>query len=71
MRPPATEPIDENILEKYRNKIILLYAGYVTPERGLDIVVKGMSFLKEKLNNAKFLIIGNGISIPPLKKSRQ
>jgi len=64
----ATEPIDENILEKYRNKIILLYAGYVTPERGLDVVVKGMSFLKEKLNSAKLLIIGNGISIPPLKK---
>ena len=60
----ATEPIDENILEKYRNKIVLLYAGYVTPERGLDIVVKGMSILKEKLTNIKLLIIGNGISVP-------
>jgi len=64
----ATEPIDENILEKYRNKIVLLYAGYVTPERGLDVVVRGMSFLKEKLTSAKLLIIGNGISVPTLKK---
>jgi len=64
----ATEPIDENIIEKYRNKIVLLYAGYVTPERGLDVVVRGMSFLKEKLTSAKLLIIGNGISVPTLKK---
>jgi glycosyltransferase involved in cell wall biosynthesis len=64
----ATEPVDENVLEKYRNKIILLYAGYVTPERGLDVVVKGMSFLRERLTNAKLLIMGNGIFIQPLKK---
>ena len=64
----ATEPIDENILEKYRNKIVLIYAGYVTPERGLDVVVSGMSFLKEKLTSVKLLIIGNGISVPTLKK---
>ena len=64
----ATEPIDENILEKYRNKIVLIYAGYVTPERGLDVVVRGMSFLKEKLTSAKLLIIGNGISVLTLKK---
>jgi len=64
----ATEPIKENILEKYRNKIVLLYAGYVTPERGLDVVVRGMNFLKEKLTNIKLLIVGNGISVPTLKK---
>lgn len=64
----AKEPINEKIIEKYRNQIILLYAGYVTPERGLDVVVKGMSFLKEKIPNAKLLIIGNGITVPSLKK---
>ena len=64
----AKEPIDEKIIEKYRNDIILLYAGYVTPERGLDVVVRGMSFLKEKLPNVKLLIIGNGITVPSLKK---
>ena len=64
----ATEPVDEKIIEKYNDKIVLLYAGYVTPERGLDVVVRGMNFLKEKLTNAKLLIIGNGISVSSLKK---
>jgi glycosyltransferase involved in cell wall biosynthesis len=64
----ATEPVDLKIIDKYDDKIVLLYAGYVTPERELDVVVKGMSFLRERLTNAKLLIIGNGISIPPLKK---
>ncbi len=64
----AKEPVDEKIIEKYNDKIVLLYAGYVTPERGLDVVVRGMSFLKEKLTNAKLLIIGNGISVSSLKK---
>lgn len=65
----ATEPINEKIIEKYRNNIVLLYAGYVTPERGLDVVVRGMSFLKERLPNVKLLIIGNGITVPSLKKN--
>jgi glycosyltransferase involved in cell wall biosynthesis len=64
----ATEPVDEKILEKYRNQVVLLYAGYVTPERGLNVVVKGMNFLKEKLPRVKLLIVGNGISVSGLKK---
>jgi len=64
----ATEPVDEKILEKYRNQVVLLYAGYITPERGLDVVVRGMNYLKEKLPGAKLLIIGNGISVTSLKK---
>ncbi|MCZ7614306.1 MAG: glycosyltransferase [Ignavibacteriaceae bacterium] len=64
----AMEPIDEKIIAKYNNFIVLLYAGYVTPERGLDVVVKGMSRLKEKFTNVKLLIIGNGITVPVLKK---
>lgn len=65
----AMEPIDEKIIAKYNNFIVLLYAGYVTPERGLDVVVKGMSRLKEKFTNVKLLIIGNGITVPVLKKN--
>ncbi|MGB5529101.1 MAG: glycosyltransferase, partial [Ignavibacteriaceae bacterium] len=59
---------DEKIIDKYKNNIILLYSGYVTPERGLDVVVKGMNFLKVKIPEIKLLIIGNGISVPPLRK---
>jgi glycosyltransferase involved in cell wall biosynthesis len=60
--------VDEKISQKYKKNIILLYSGYVTPERGLDIVVKGMNFLKDKIPGIKLLIIGNGISVPSLKK---
>jgi glycosyltransferase involved in cell wall biosynthesis len=63
-----TEPAEESIVDKYQDKIILMYSGYVTPERGLDVVVNGMKYLKEKLNNVRLLIIGNGISVPILKK---
>lgn len=64
----GVEPIDKIILDRYADKTVLLYAGYVTPERGLDVVVKGMSLLKDKLTDAKLLVIGNGISVPSLKK---
>jgi glycosyltransferase involved in cell wall biosynthesis len=64
----GVEPTDKTILDRYADKIVLLYAGYVTPERGLDVVVRGMNFLKEKLTNIKLLIVGNGITVPTLKK---
>jgi glycosyltransferase involved in cell wall biosynthesis len=64
----AVEPVDDNIVEKYNDKIVLLYSGYVTPERGLYVVVRGISSLMEKLSNVKLLIIGNGIFVQPLKK---
>lgn len=62
------EPIEEPIINKYQDKIILMYSGYITPERGLDVVVWGTGFLKDKLKNVKLLIIGDGISVPILKK---
>lgn len=64
----AMEPVDGKIIEKYNDKIVLVYSGYITPERGLDVVVKGISYLNEKLSNVKLLIIGNGIFVQPLKK---
>jgi glycosyltransferase involved in cell wall biosynthesis len=64
----ATEPINDKIIGRYRKNIVLLYAGYVTPERGLDVVVRGIGFLKDRLPEVKLLIIGNGIAVPSLKK---
>jgi glycosyltransferase involved in cell wall biosynthesis len=61
------EPFDNDVTSKYKNNTILLYSGYVTPERGLDTVVKGMNLLKEKVAGIKLLIVGNGISIPHLR----
>jgi len=64
----AKKKVDDKIVEKYKGRFILLYSGFVSPERGLDTVVKGMKHLKEKLPEAKLLIVGNGISIPDLKQ---
>ena len=64
----AKKKVDDKIAEKYKGRFILLYSGFVSPERGLDTVVKGMKHLKEKLPEAKLLIVGNGISIPDLKQ---
>ena len=64
----ALEPSDAAIIKKYEGNTILLYAGYVTPERGLDVVVRGLSILKNTLPNVKLLIIGNGIFVASLKQ---
>jgi glycosyltransferase involved in cell wall biosynthesis len=46
----------------------LLYTGYITPERGLDTVVEGVSFAKDNFKNIVLIIIGNGIEVINLKK---
>ena len=62
------DPVIKEIEENYKEKIVLLYTGYVTPERGLDTVVEGMSFLKDIFKNIILVIIGNGIEVNNLKK---
>ena len=61
------DPVIEEIKEKYNEKTVLLYTGYVSPERGLDTVVKGVSFLKDIFKNIVLVIIGNGIEVNNLK----
>ncbi len=60
--------IDDGICEKYKGKFILLYTGFVSPERGLETVIMGMKQLKVKLSNVMLLIVGNGISVPYLSE---
>ena len=62
------DPVLKEIKEKYKEKIVLLYTGYVTPERGLDTAVKGLSFAKDNIKNIVLIIIGNGIEVTNLKK---
>lgn len=64
----AKNPIDQNIINGYKDKFIILYAGWVSPERGLETPIMGMKLVQEKIPNAKLLIIGNGVSVEPLKK---
>jgi len=64
----AKKKVDDQIVKKYEGRFILLYSGFVSPERGLDTVVEGMKHLQEKLPEAKLLIVGNGIYIPELEQ---
>jgi glycosyltransferase involved in cell wall biosynthesis len=63
----AKKKIDDKIAKKYEGNFILLYTGFVSPERGLDTVVKGMIYLRDNLPAAKLLIIGDGIAVSKLK----
>ncbi len=63
----AKKKVDDRIVKKYEGRFILLYSGFVSPERGLDTVVMGMKYLKDKLPAAKLLIIGDGIIVPELR----
>jgi len=63
----AKKEVEDKIVKKYEGRFILLYSGFVSPERGLETVVMGMKHLKEKLPGAKLLIIGDGISLPDLR----
>lgn len=51
------DPFD---VSKYKNKIILLYTGNVSPERGLDVPIYAMEKLKDEISNIQLLIVGNG-----------
>ena len=63
----AKKKVDDKIAKKYEGNFILLYTGFVSPERGLDTVVKGMIYLRDNLPAAKLLIIGDGITVSKLK----
>ena len=63
----AVNKANDESLNKYKDRFVLLYTGFVSPERGLDTVVLGMKYLMGKLPNAILLIVGDGISIPGLK----
>lgn len=53
-------PKEQNILTKYRNDFILLYAGSFARDRGLEIPVQAMNALHEKIPNIKLLLVGEG-----------
>lgn len=63
----AKKKVDDRIIMKYESNFILIYTGFVSPERGLDTVVRGMIYIKDKLPTAKLLIIGDGITVPELR----
>lgn len=50
------------------NDFVLIYTGTVAKRYGLDIAVRGISRLKEKISGLKFMIIGEGEHLNYIKE---
>ncbi len=51
---------NNSIVEKYKNRFIVMYTGIVSHERGLEIPIKSLQILKNKLPNILLMIVGEG-----------
>lgn len=59
---------DDEILDKYRGKFVLLYLGDTGIRRGLLTVINAIPLLKDKIKHLKFVIVGSNSSDDLLKK---
>ncbi|MBI2653351.1 glycosyltransferase family 4 protein [Candidatus Woesearchaeota archaeon] len=50
----------KNKYQKYKNNKILLFAGRINEQKGIEYLIKAMQEVVSKIKNAKLLIIGNG-----------
>lgn len=49
---------DKKIINKYKNYFVGLYHGGIGPHRGVDIIVKAIPLIVDKIPNYRLLIIG-------------
>lgn len=52
--------LDKMIIEKYKDKYIILYVGGFGDHRGLTIAIKALYYLKNTINNIVLLFVGKG-----------
>lgn len=57
--------IDENqlnseLLDKYKEKFVISYVGGLGPHRGIDVMLEGTQYLKDKIPKLLVLIVGSG-----------
>lgn len=60
--------IDEQIAEMYSNKFVVIYAGRVNPERGLETPILSIDLIKDKMPEILLVILGNGPAVNYLTK---
>tara|TARA_B100000768_G_scaffold66288_1_gene63734 strand:- start:8078 stop:9256 length:1179 start_codon:yes stop_codon:yes gene_type:complete len=51
--------LDNNIVEKYRDNFVLLYLGNTSKRRGISTVINSLKFLKTKIPEIKFIVVGS------------
>jgi glycosyltransferase involved in cell wall biosynthesis len=52
------DSIDENLLEKYKDRFVVSYIGGVGPHRGIETSLQAVKFAKERIPNLLFLVVG-------------
>ena len=69
-------PIDWKAVKRERNKMQIhgpsfVYVGRISPEKSIDVVLKAFAIVLRKRRRAKLIIIGDGPSLPGIKKLAQ
>jgi glycosyltransferase involved in cell wall biosynthesis len=60
---------DKRLEQRYANKFVLSYVGLVNAShRGVDIAVKAMPYIVEKIPDALLLIVGSGNAVEAMRK---
>ena len=67
----AKAKIDEDIMEKYRNKFVIIYSGRVSPERGLDTPILSLIILKYKYLKLYWLYLETDLQLYLLVNSQE
>jgi len=52
-------PVDEEIIDRYRDDFVLSYIGGFAPHRGLDTAVMSLQHLKGKVKGLKLVLVGD------------
>jgi len=56
----GTVRIDEAVLARYRGSFVISYIGGFAPHRGLDTVVRALPLVRDRMPNARLLLVGGG-----------
>lgn len=60
--------VDASIIEKYKNKFVILYLGDTHVRRGLQTAISSVEKLKDKIPNIKLVIVGKNTTDVVLKQ---
>jgi glycosyltransferase involved in cell wall biosynthesis len=60
--------VDENIIERYKNKFVILYLGDTNIRRGLQTAISSVATLQQKIPNLKLVIVGKNTTDTILKQ---
>lgn len=61
-------PPNNSIIDKYKNRFIVMYTGIVSHERGLEVPIKSLKIIKTKLPSVLFMIVGEGPAVNDLQE---